>query len=82
MTPPPDPLAVHIGAREIYDELKSVGAKVDRLVDAHESLRAVDADHETRLRAVERARWPLPSLAALISLAALVVGILSLTSKG
>ncbi|MFI1942069.1 hypothetical protein ACH44C_33665 [Streptomyces purpureus] len=29
------------------------------------------ADHEARLDALEKARWPLPSLAALVSLGAL-----------
>lgn len=29
------------------------------------------ADHEARLDALEKSRWPLPSLAALVSLAAL-----------
>lgn len=31
------------------------------------------SDHETRLRALERARWPLPALAILISIASAVV---------
>nr|WP_202437979.1 hypothetical protein [Streptomyces sp. SID5910] len=30
------------------------------------------SDHETRLDALERARWPLPSLAALVGLVGLV----------
>lgn len=30
-------------------------------------------DHETRLRALERARWPLPALAILISIASAVI---------
>jgi hypothetical protein len=36
----------------------------------------VDRDHEKRLRSLERARWPLPSLAALLALASLVLAIL------
>ncbi len=32
-------------------------------------------DHEARLRALERARWPLPSPAALVSIIALVVSV-------
>lgn len=30
-------------------------------------------DHETRLRALERARWPLPALAILISIGSAAV---------
>lgn len=38
------------------------------------------ADHETRLDSLERARWPLPSLAALVSLAAVIVSIWQATA--
>ncbi|WP_433329939.1 hypothetical protein [Spirillospora sp. CA-294931] len=92
----PDPLGVQIGAREIYDEVKSardevraVGSKVDRLVDGHDGLRSdIDdvrtdlADHETRIRSVERARWPLPSLGVLLALGALIAAVIPLLSKG
>lgn len=33
-------------------------------------------DHEGRLRTLERARWPLPSVAVLVSIAAIVVSFL------
>ncbi|WP_326637254.1 hypothetical protein OG884_26450 [Streptosporangium sp. NBC_01755] len=75
---------VTIGAREIYDELKTVGGKVDRLdgkveqtAGAHAELVADLADHETRIRNLERGRWPLPSLAALVAFASLILAILS-----
>ncbi|MEF3114476.1 hypothetical protein [Streptomyces chrestomyceticus] len=38
------------------------------------------ADHETRLDTLERGRWPLPSLAALVSLAAVIVSIWQATA--
>ncbi|WKU45960.1 hypothetical protein Q3V23_18905 [Streptomyces sp. VNUA116] len=38
------------------------------------------ADHETRLDSLERARWPLPSLAALVSLAAVIVSVWQATA--
>lgn len=77
-----DPLGgVQIGAREIYDEVKEVGRKVDRLVDAHEEIRTDVADHESRIRSLERMRWPLPSIAALVAVASLVVAILGYIAK-
>jgi hypothetical protein len=76
--------SIMIGVREVYDELKSLGGKVHRQtakidhVDAKVTSVAEDVnDHEVRIRALERARWPLPSLAALISLAGLVFAILA-----
>ncbi|MER7696154.1 MULTISPECIES: hypothetical protein [unclassified Streptomyces] len=36
------------------------------------------ADHETRLRALERARWPLPTIGVLAGLGGAVTGLLAL----
>ena len=78
MTTQFDPLAgVQIGAREIYDELKTVGVKVDHVSSQLDGVVADVADHETRLRALERSRWPLPSLAAVISLVSVVLAVIS-----
>lgn len=85
-----DPLGgVSIGAREIYDEVKSaraevrtVGSKVDRLVDAHDEVQKDVADHETRIRSLERGRWPLPSLAVLVAIGSMVVALLGYLAKG
>lgn len=80
-----DPLGpVVIGAREVYDAVMRLTATVERLVDGHadaeRKLQDHEArsdrrhdDHEVRLRALERARWPLPALAVLVSVAALVL---------
>lgn len=85
-----DPLGpVVITAREIYDQLVRVVAAVERLADGLDGQRRdlrdhetehqkVEADHESRLRSLEKARWPLPALAVLVSLAALVLPLLKL----
>ncbi|GAA0430260.1 hypothetical protein [Streptomyces luteireticuli] len=39
------------------------------------------ADHEERLDALERARWPLASIAALTALAGLVISLLQLAAR-
>lgn len=38
-------------------------------------------DHETRLDALERARWPLPSLAAATGLGSLAVALYALVAR-
>jgi hypothetical protein len=84
---------VVIGPREIYDAVLRLQGSVDRLGDRHEAmvtstaetvadLRAELADHETRIRAGERSRWPLPSLAVVVSLVAVVLGVLPLLAGG
>ncbi len=82
----PDPLAVQIGAREIYDRLGDVDRKVDRLVDQHSDLSKdvadMKADHEARIRSLERGRWPLPSLAVLVAIASLILAALGYMANG
>lgn len=64
---------VTIGAREIYDALMRLTATVDRMAEQVSDVRGEVADHEQRVRTLERARWPLPSLAAIMAAASLAV---------
>lgn len=81
-----DPLGpVVITSREIYDQLVRVGtaltdlaSQIGRLNDGHDEMKRDVADHEARLRSLERSRWPLPSLAAVLSLGALAVSVIML----
>lgn len=68
-----DPFAVQITGREIYDRLLLVHADVRTMAAATATIKANVDDHEERLRTVERSRWPLPSVALLVAVAALVV---------
>lgn len=73
-----DPLGpVVITTREIYDQLRSVVTLLERAINKLDEHGTDLKDHENRLRALERARWPLPSLAVLVSIAALVLAWLS-----
>lgn len=73
-----DPHApVVVTVRDIWEELVRLRSSVERLVDRGDVITSEIADHETRLRSLERARWPLPSLAVLVSIAALTVTILA-----
>ena len=64
---------VVITPRDIYDQLIQLRSGVERLIAAEADIGRLIGDHEARLRDLERARWPLPSLAALLALIALVV---------
>lgn len=80
---------VIITAREIYDAVVRLTGRMDVLIEQHNGM-AQDlrdhevradtrhADHESRLRSLEKARWPLPSLAAVVALASLAVAILKI----
>ncbi|GAA4663312.1 hypothetical protein [Streptomyces youssoufiensis] len=71
------PTEVYAEVRATHDEVKAVSAKLDALPELAGKL----ADHEDRLRVLERARWPLPSLAAVTGLAGLAVGLYGLIGK-
>lgn len=85
-----DPLGpVTIGAREIYDQLLATDRKIDgvrgevaQVAAAHGELVKDTADHEARIRALERSRWPLPSLAAVVSIVSVVLAVLAFLQKG
>ncbi|HET8581778.1 MAG TPA: hypothetical protein VFL65_00890 [Jatrophihabitans sp.] len=65
-TAPPDELTMTIGAREIYDKIVHVETKLDALPIA---------DHETRIRALER--WRYAAGGSLAMSAGAVVGVLA-----
>lgn len=66
---------IRIGAREIYDALVRLEATVARLVEQGSETKAEVRDHEVRMRDLERARWPIPAVTVLVSLAALATAI-------
>lgn len=59
--------------RSLHDALNRIDAKLDALAQRDQAASEMLTDHETRLRQLERARWPLPSLAAVVGLAALIL---------
>lgn len=76
------PLVVEIGLKEIYDLLVALNTNVQIIAGDIKDLTKQGEDHETRIRALERGRWPLPSLAALVSLGAFVLALLGYLSRG
>lgn len=72
---------VVIGLRDVYNEVRDMRKSVDALVLQRlaDDQRAVD--HEDRIRQVERKVWAIPSLSALIAIAALVLSLTSSSSS-
>lgn len=67
-----DPLGgVVITSREIYDAVVRLTGRVDVLIEQQTQTQRDLQDHESRLRSLERARWPLPAASVLIALASL-----------
>lgn len=69
-----------ITTADIYRQLLDLTQAVGQLNGSISTLGAKVAvldDHETRLRILERARWPLPALAIIVSSAALIVPLIT-----
>lgn len=64
----PDP---GISAWQVYQQLAQLSAKIDVLI-------AQGADHEARLRLLEKGRWPIGNLSALVGVGGLVVAAIAL----
>jgi hypothetical protein len=76
---PSDPAAVAVELEKLRGTMETGFARVDGslalLVQRGDQTDRAIADHEHRLDALERARWPLPSLAALVAVCGLVVSL-------
>jgi hypothetical protein len=77
-TPPPhDPVSVAVELERLRGTMAEGFARVDGslalLVQRSEQTDKTLDDHETRLDALERSRWPLPSIAALAGIGGLGV---------
>ncbi|WP_031010625.1 hypothetical protein [Streptomyces sp. NRRL F-5727] len=83
--PPNDPVAVVLELERLRGTLEAGFARVDGslalLVQRSDQTDKQLADHEARLDALERARWPLASIAALTALAGVVVALWQLATR-
>lgn len=64
---------VQVSNGDIYNALISLQGQVSVLVQQGSQSAKEIVDHEARLRALEKARWPLPSLAVAVSIVAILV---------
>ncbi|MGW6743796.1 hypothetical protein ACWGDX_24260 [Streptomyces sp. NPDC055025] len=80
----PDP-GVYISPAQTYQEVRDLARTVDRIetkldgiLDENKDIRSDVQDHETRLRTLERNRWPLPTIGVLAGVAGAATGVLAL----
>ena len=79
---------VYIPPAQMYQELRSlsdgltrVETKLDGIGQGLTELGKDVADHESRLRALERARWPLPTIGVLAGVAGSPFGALAFFAR-
>lgn len=76
---------VYISPAQMYQEVRGLAeavgrieTKLDGILDETKDIRGDLADHEARLRSLERGRWPLPTIGVLAGAAGAATGILAL----
>ncbi|MFZ3471476.1 hypothetical protein ACODT4_20825 [Streptomyces sp. 2.9] len=76
---PSEPAAVAVELERLRGTMETGFARVDGslalLVQRGEQTDRQLADHEARLDTLERSRWPLPSLAALVAIVGLLLAL-------
>jgi hypothetical protein len=78
-SPPPDPgvyispAQTHAEVRRIADGQIRMEAKLDAILGDQRDHRDSLTDHEARIRRLEAARWPLPTVAVIAAVGAVVV---------
>ncbi|MFJ1731460.1 hypothetical protein [Streptomyces sp. NPDC088254] len=82
---PSDPAAVAVELEKLRGTMETGFARVDGslalLVQRGDQTDRAIADHESRLDALERNRWPLPSLAALVAVCGLILSLWQLATR-
>lgn len=74
-------MGVTITSREIYDAVVRLTGRVDVLIEQQAHTNTDVQDHEGRIRVLEKGRWPLPALSALVAIGALTVSVLPYITK-
>lgn len=72
MHPDTGPVVV-IGLQQIYEAVVELKGTVSAVAIQHTEQGKDISDHELRIRALERGRWPLPALSILIAAASLAL---------
>ncbi|MET7759726.1 hypothetical protein ABZT27_34255 [Streptomyces sp. NPDC005389] len=82
---PSDPAAVAVELERLRGTMETGFAKVDGslalLVQRGDQTDRQLADHEARLDTLERGRWPLPSIAAVVGLSGLGLSLWQLAAR-
>lgn len=75
------PSQMYAEVRSLHDAVSRVEAKLDQIRDDGKAVNGELQDHEARIRRLEAARWPLPTLGALAGLGGTTVALIALFQR-
>ena len=77
----PGSAVVVLTIKDVYDVSTETRTLVTGMSHRLETAEARHVDHEARIRALERARWPLPALSVVIALASATLAAVALLTR-
>lgn len=72
------PSQMYAEVRSLHDAVSRVEAKLDQIRDDGKAVTSELQDHESRIRRLEAARWPLPTIGALAGMAGVGTALVAL----
>lgn len=60
---------------DLYDKVVGLSARLDVMLSRIDDVLRDVSDHETRLRQLERSRWPVANVTVLVGIASLVLAL-------
>lgn len=60
---------------DLYDKIVGLSARLDVMLSRIDDVLKDVSDHESRIRQLERSRWPVANVTVLVGIASLVVAL-------
>jgi hypothetical protein len=64
-----------MGMNDLYDKLVGLSARLDVMLAKMDDVLRDVSDHESRIRQLERSRWPVANVSVLVGIASLVIAV-------
>jgi hypothetical protein len=61
---------------DLYDKLVGLSARMDVMLSRIDDVLKDVSDHESRLRQLEKSRWPVANVTVLVGIASLVLAVI------
>lgn len=68
--------AREVSVNDLYDKIVGLSARLDVMLTRIDDVLKDVSDHESRIRQLERSRWPVANVTVLVGIASLVLAVL------
>lgn len=68
--------AREVSVNDLYDKIVGLSARLDVMLTRIDDVLKDVSDHESRIRQLERSRWPVANVTVLVGIASLVLAVM------